>query len=49
MSMPTIPRPLIAPDPPLVVRRAEIGTADITRRLAVTLKQAFADHDAVIA
>jgi hypothetical protein len=48
MGMPTIPDPLIAPNPPIVVRRAEIGTAELNRRLAVSLKQAFADHGAVI-
>jgi hypothetical protein len=48
MGMPTIPEPLIAPAPPIVARRAEIGTGEMNRRLAVSLKQAFADHGAVI-
>ena len=48
IGIPTIPDPLIAPDPPIVVRRAEIGTDELNRRLAVSLKQAFADHGAVI-
>jgi hypothetical protein len=48
MSVPTIPSPLVAPDPPLVLRRADVGSAETGRRLAVSLKQAFADHGAVI-
>jgi hypothetical protein len=48
MSVPTIPSPLVAPDPPLVLRRADVGTTETGRRLAVSVKQAFADHGAVI-
>lgn len=48
MGVPTIPDPLMAPTPPIVVRRAEIGTDELNHRLAVSLKQAFADHGAVI-
>ena len=47
MSVPTIPSPLVAPDPPLVLRRADVSTAETNRRLAVSVKQAFADHGAV--
>ena len=47
MSVPTVPSPLVAPDPPLVVPRANVGTDELTRRLAVSIKQAFADHGAV--
>src|SRR3954454_24732919 len=43
MSMPTIPSPLIVPDPPLVLRRADIGTTETNRRLALSLKQAYMD------
>lgn len=49
MGIPTIPSPLIAPNPPIVVRRQDIGGAEMNRRLAVSLKQAFADYGAVIA
>jgi hypothetical protein len=48
MKIPSVPEPLVAPRPAIVVRRAEIGTEDMNRRLAVSLKQAFADHGAVI-
>lgn len=48
MGVPTIPNPLVAPKPPAVVRRADLGTADTNRLLAISLKQAFADHGAVI-
>jgi hypothetical protein len=47
MSMPSIPSPLVAPDPPFVLRRADVGIAEINRRLAISIKQAFADHGAV--
>ena len=48
IGIPTIPEPLVAPKPAIVVRRAELGTVEMNRRLAVSLKQAFADHGAVI-
>lgn len=48
MGVPTIANPLVAPDPPVVVRCADVGTADTNRLLAVSLKQAFADHGGVI-
>ena len=48
MGIPTVPEPLVAPEPAIVVRRAEVGTAEMNRRLAVSLKQGFADHGAVI-
>ena len=47
MGMPSVPSPLVAPDPALIVPRADVGTDSMTRQLAVSLKQAFADHDAV--
>jgi hypothetical protein len=47
MGMPTLPSPLVAPYPPLIVPRADVGTDALTRRLAVSVKQAFADHGAV--
>lgn len=47
MSMPSVPSPLVAPDPPVVVPRASVGTPEMTRRLAVSIKQAFADYGAV--
>jgi Domain of unknown function (DUF4062) len=48
MSVPTVPSPLVAPIPSIVVRRPDVGTSPTNRRLAVSLKQAFADHGAVI-
>jgi hypothetical protein len=47
MGVPSIPSPLVAPDPALIVRRADVGTTSTNRVLAVSLKQAFADHGAV--
>ena len=48
MSMPMISGRVLAPDPPLLLRRADIGTEETDRRLAVSLKQAFVDLRAVI-
>jgi hypothetical protein len=45
--LPTIPSPLVVPDPPIVLRRADVSAAETNRRLAVSVKQAFADHGAV--
>jgi hypothetical protein len=47
MGIPTVPSPLVAPDPALIVPRADVGTDSLTLRLAVSIKQAVADHDAV--
>jgi hypothetical protein len=47
MGVPTVPSPLVAPDPAVIVPRADVGTDSMTRQLAVSVKQAFADHDAV--
>jgi hypothetical protein len=47
MGMPTVPSPLVAPDPPLLVPRGNVGTDSMALRLAMSVKQAFADHGAV--
>jgi hypothetical protein len=41
------PSEVIAPDPPLLLRREDVGTDDATRRLVVALKRAFADLGAL--
>lgn len=47
MGVPSIPSPLVAPDPALILRRADVGTQSTNHVMAVSLKQAFADHNAV--
>jgi hypothetical protein len=49
MRMRMFGQPMLAPDPPLVLRRPEVGSDRATLQLAVSLKQAYADEDAVIA
>lgn len=48
VGMPSIPSPVLAPNPPLVVGRAELASEETRRRLAVSVKQAFADHNAFL-
>ena len=48
MGIPTVSEPLVAPSPAVVVRRADVGSDEMVRRLAIHLKRAFADHGAVI-
>lgn len=48
MSMPmSMPSPIVAPDPPVVVRRSDIGSDEVVRQLVAALKRVFADHGAV--
>jgi hypothetical protein len=47
MGVPSIPSPLVAPDPAVILRRADVGTPSTNRIMAVSIKQAFADHGAV--
>ena len=48
MGVPSIPQPLIAPSPALVVRRTDVGSNESVQRLAIHVKRAFADHGALI-
>jgi hypothetical protein len=49
MSMPSIHQPVVAPDPPVVLRRVDVGGTAANWRVAVSLKQIYADQGAVMA
>lgn len=48
MTMPmSTPDSIVAPDPPLIVRRSDVGTEDANQRLVAAVKRAFLDLGAV--
>lgn len=47
MRMPQLPSPLVAPQPAAILRRADVSTARSNELLTVSLKRAYADHDAL--
>lgn len=48
MRIPTFAAPPQAPDPPLVVRRADVTDERVAEELSISLKQAYADEGAVM-
>lgn len=48
MTMGSTPSPLVAPDPPVVLRRADVGAPATSDRLAIPLKRLFADHRSLV-
>lgn len=48
MTMGSAPSPLVAPNPSMVLRRANVGDPATSDRLAIPLKRLFADHRALV-
>jgi hypothetical protein len=48
MSMPmSTPSPIVAPEPPIVMRRNDVGAGETVRQLVAALKRIFSDHGAI--
>lgn len=48
MTMGSAPSPLVAPDPPVVLRRGDVGDPKTSDRLAIPLKRLSADHRSLV-